>query len=139
MRYQKVDQTYILKIDKGESFVDSVTKLCEQEDIKNAILSGIGAVEWVKCGYYELPTKTYHFKEYDEIVEVVNLTGNVMIKEDGLFVHAHGTFSNKENETFGGHIEDMRVGVTLEIMLTPLSSTIERTYDEEIGLYLLNI
>ncbi len=139
MHYQKVDQIYVLKIDKGESFVHSVSELCKQEGIKNATLSGIGAVEWVKCGYYELPTKTYHFKEYDEIVEVVQVTGNVMIKESGLFVHAHGTFSNKDNETFGGHVEDMRVGVTLEIILTPLSSAIERTYDEEIGLYLMNI
>ena len=139
MKYVETDGKYLLKIEKGESFVDSLTAFCIDKNIENAHLIGIGAVEYVKCGYYDLPNKDYLFKEYDEIVEVTNVTGNIIKKEDSLFVHAHGTFSNKDNEVFGGHIEDMRVGVVLEIILTPLSSAIERSYDEEIGLYLMDI
>lgn len=139
MKFKKVENQYILKIEKGELVHASIHEFCNEHEIANASLAGIGAVEWVRCGYYDLPKKEYLFKEYDEIVEVASYLGNVMVKEGSLFVHAHGTFSNRNNEVFGGHVDEMRVGVVLEVILTPLSSKIERTYDEEIGLYLMNI
>ena len=139
MKFKKVDERYILKIEKGELVHEAITQFCNEHDIKNAALQGIGAVEWVRCGYYDLPNKDYLFREYDEIVEVTSYLGNMMQKGNGLFVHAHGTFSNLKNEVFGGHVDEMRVGVVLEVILTPLSSTIARTFDDDIGLYLMDL
>ena len=139
MKFQKVDERYVLKIEKGELVHASIHEFCNQHEITNAVIEGIGAVEWVRCGYYDLPTKEYLFKEYDEIVEVTSYLGNVMKKEDSIFVHAHGNFSNTENQVFGGHVDEMRVGVVIEVILTPLASTIKRTFDEKIGLYLMDI
>ena len=139
MRYKKVENQYILKIEKGELVHASIHEFCNENGIKNASLEGIGAVEWVRCGYYDRDTKEYLFKETEEVVEVVSYLGNVMIKEDSIFVHAHGSFSDESNVMFGGHVDEMRVGVVMEIILKPLSSKIERKFDEEIGLYLMDV
>lgn len=137
MKYTKTDDRYIIKIERGEDVLATLTSFCEQEGIKNALLTGIGAVEWVSCGSYELSTKKYHFTEYDEMVEVVSMTGNVALKEGRPFLHVHAVFTDTKNKAFGGHVQEMRVGVVLEVVLTPLSSSIVRELDEDIGLFLM--
>jgi predicted DNA-binding protein with PD1-like motif len=139
MRTTKAGVTYVIRIDKGEEVVKSLTEFCAAEHIKSATFTGIGAVEWLKCGYYALDEKKYYFKEYDQLIEVVSLTGNVMQKDSAPTIHVHGVFTDTTNTAFGGHIVEMRVGVVLEVMLTPLQSSISRTHDDCIGLYLLNI
>lgn len=140
MRYQKIARDYMLRIDQGELIQASLREFCNQHEIVNATVSGIGAVEWVRCGYYDLTAREYRFTEYDdEVVEVTSYLGNIMKKEDTIFVHAHATFSDTQNTVFGGHVDEMRVGVVLEVVVCPLPSTITRTFDENTGLYLMDI
>ena len=138
MRYSKADTTWVIKLEKGEEVVQSLTEFCISEHIQNGVLSGIGAVDVLKCGYYALSEKKYYFTEYTELVEVASLSGNIMLKEGIPFIHMHGVFTDTKNNAFGGHVAEMRVGVVLEVILTPLSSVITRIYDESIGLYLMN-
>lgn len=139
MKHKQVDDRFILKIEQGEKVHQALTQFCDDHNIQNAIISGIGAASQVTCGYYDLQQREYRFKEYVDLVEVVSYQGNIMIKEGSLFVHAHGTFSDTDNQVFGGHVEEMTVGVVMEIILTPLGSSITRTFDENTGLYLMNI
>ena len=139
MQYQKIQDKYIIRIDKGELVHATLHQFCNEHDIKNALISAIGAVEFVRCGIYDLTARAYNFEEYEQIVEVVSYTGNIAPNVDGLFVHAHGTFSDHGNSVFGGHVDEMRVGVVLEVTLEPLPSQMTRTYDEQTGLYLLNL
>jgi len=137
MKFTKVEEKYVIKIERGEEVIATLTEFCRNEGIRNAHFSGIGAVQGLSCGYYALDEKKYYFTQYDELVEVVSLTGNVALKEGEPFLHMHGVFTDTTNIAFGGHIEKMSVGVVLEIVLEVLPSTIERNYDEGIGLYLL--
>lgn len=139
MKTYNTDGLHILKIEKGENVIASIVAFCAAANIENATFTGIGAVEWLSCGYYALDEKKYYFTEYNSLIEVASLTGNVMLKDGKPTAHAHGVFTNTKNEAFGGHIEEMRAGVVLEVVLTPLSSNIERTHDECIGLYLMSI
>ncbi len=139
MHSLKTDNTIILRIDKGEDVVKSITEFCKKEGIGNAHFNGIGAVETLTCGYYNLEEKQYHFTDYAEPLEVVSLTGNVMLRDGSPFVHVHGVFTDTENKAFGGHVVEMRVHVVLEVMLTPLSSKIERHMDDCIGLALMKL
>jgi predicted DNA-binding protein with PD1-like motif len=139
MYYGETSGKYLLKIEKDELVVETITRFCKEHGVKNALISGIGAVKWLKCGYYALEEKEYHFTEYTELVEVVSLTGNVMQKEGLPFVHMHGVFTDTKNVAFGGHIVEMRVGVVLEVVLEPLASAYERLPDECIGLSLMDL
>ncbi len=139
MHALKTPTTIILRIDKGEEVVKSITDYCVRENIANAYFSGIGAVDVLTCGYYNLEEKQYHFKEYAEPLEVVSLSGNVMLKDGTPFVHVHGVFTDIENRAFGGHIVEMHVHVVLEVMLTPLSSRVVRIHDDCIGLSLMEL
>ena len=139
MEYKKIDGKYIIRINKGENVMEFLTNWCEEKGIHSGVLSGIGAVEFASCGYYNLEEKKYYFTQYNTMLEVLSMTGNVAIKEGKPFLHVHAVFSGEDNKAFGGHVEEMRVGVVLEVVLEPLSKEIVREHDECIGLYLMNL
>lgn len=137
MKYTKTNNTYQLTIAKGEEVISTLTQFCVEQGISNAWLSGLGAVESLTCGYYALSEKKYYFTDYEQLLEVVSLTGNVMLKEGEPFLHVHGVFTGEDNNAFGGHVKQMVVGVTLEVILRAQDTTIERHLDEDIGLFLM--
>ena len=138
MRHSKNNQGYVLILDRGENVIESVTNFAKGEGIQNARFSVIGAVDFVSCGYYALDEKKYYFKQYDKMLEVASATGNIMLKDGQPFVHLHTVFTDTDNSAFGGHVEEMRVGVTLEIMITTLDSQLSRQLNDDIGLYLID-
>ena len=125
-------------MEQGEPVLATLTNFAKEQGIQNAAFSGIGAVKDVTCGYYALDEKKYYFTDYPELVEVVSMTGNVMLKEGEPFLHVHAVFTDTKNEAFGGHVQEMVVGVTLEVVLEKFDTQIERELDEPIGLFLMN-
>jgi predicted DNA-binding protein with PD1-like motif len=137
MHYTQRERIYVLRIERGEEVIKTITDLCKREGVANAFFRGIGAVEGLTCGYYALTEKEYHFTHYAEMVEVASLTGNITLKDGEPFVHAHGVFTNTKNEAFGGHIKEMVSGIVVEIVLEVLDSNIERVHDDATGLFLM--
>ena len=52
MEYRKFGSTYILRIDRGEEILASITTLCNAEKIRLGSVSGIGAVGEVTLGVF---------------------------------------------------------------------------------------
>ena len=137
--FQKIDDaTYCIALPREAKVIETLTNFCIEQRVHNGYFSGIGAVDQLSCGYYDLPEKVYRFSEYNELLEVVSLQGNIILKDDVPFIHAHGTFTNTDNQAFGGHLQEMRVGITLEVFLHALPSTLKRSHDEYSGLYLID-
>ena len=134
---------YVLRLERGEEIVQTLTDFCTQKGITNAVFRAIGAIEKIKMGYYDLPSKKYGWKTYDEAMEVASMTGNVALVEDVPFVHVHAVLSGiapgTENQPVGGHIFEANVAVTLEVHLTAYTEAISRVLDEDIGLKLLQL
>lgn len=139
MRHQKTGDKHIIRLDKGEKVLNSLTAWCEESDIHAGFFRGIGAVEYASFGYYDLKEKQYHFTEYNEMLEVASMQGNVALKEGKPFLHVHAVFSGPDNNARGGHVEEMTVGVVLEVVLEPLSEKLDRAHDEDIGLFLMDL
>lgn len=118
--------------------ISSMTTFCQNHNIHAGYFQGIGAVSDITCGWYDLATRSYEFTEYKGLFEVVSMHGNIAYKEDELFIHLHGVFTDTKNQAFGGHVKEMTVGITLEIFLYPLPGVTHRSYDERSGLYLID-
>ena len=58
MQFQKVGKDYLINIDKDEKVVETLTRFCKENGIKNAKLSGIGAVKKTEIGAYDLPRRS---------------------------------------------------------------------------------
>ncbi|MBI2098705.1 MAG: DNA-binding protein [Candidatus Wildermuthbacteria bacterium] len=128
---------YVLRADVGEEVIESLAKFCRQENIDAAKFFAIGAAKELKLGWYDVDAKEYTWKEFSEKLEIVSLLGNVSWKENEIIVHAHGSFSNQQMQLVGGHVARLLVGGACEIVLEKLEGRIEKVYDEETGLYLM--
>ena len=141
MNHVSSDTGMLIKLERGEELIATLTGLCVEENIQNAVFSGIGAVERVKIGYYDLAKREYFFRSEPGVFEVASMQGNVALVDGKPFIHAHAVLSRCDEtlECIGAHIKEAYVAVTLEIFLAELDSAVERKLDETIGLKLLSV
>lgn len=141
MRSRDVEQGFIIRLEKGEKLIATLADFCETEGIKGATFTGIGAVEKVKIGYYDLPKREYVFRDEPSVFEVASMQGNVALVDGKPFIHAHAVLSRCDEtcECIGAHIKEAYVAVTLEVFLTPFDVPLSRKLDDAIGLKLLDI
>lgn len=128
---------YTLRLDPGEEFIAAIQAFCEERGIKNAWFSALGSAKELELAYYNLERKEYQPKAIQEDVEILNITGNIALKEGKVFCHAHGVFSRADMSTLGGHINLCVISATCEVQLDAREGDAQRTFDETIGLHIL--
>jgi predicted DNA-binding protein with PD1-like motif len=141
MRHIKTEKGFIITLARGEELIAALTQWCADNGVMNAVFQGIGAVERVQIGYYDLGKKEYFFRSDDGVFEVASMQGNVALVERKPFIHAHAVLSRCDDslECIGAHVKEAHVAVTLEVFLTPLETSVSRTLDGAIGLKLLDL
>ena len=140
MEYKEVGEHYVLKLEKGEDIIEKLTEFCKKEDLRSGYFSGIGALEEVEIGYYDVKGRKYHTKKLkEEHIELLSLKGNVSLDQDSkIKIHAHVVISDKNLNARGGHLVRGIVSVTCEIVFIEFDKTIKRKHNDRIGLQLLD-
>lgn len=129
-------------LERGEEFISAISSYCEEHDIHWATLQGIGAVENVEIGYYDLENGEYVFRSEAGPFEVASMSGNISeIDDEKPVVHAHAVLSRCDEslECIGGHLKKAFVAVTLEVVMWEVTQPLIRRYDDETGLNLISI
>jgi predicted DNA-binding protein with PD1-like motif len=139
MQFQKVKNSYIVHVEKGEKVVESLTNFCKQNNIHSAQLAGIGAVKNIDIGAYDIDTKDYIHRVFDEILELLSFQGNIALKDGEPFLHAHITLGNHDMEVFGGHLFEMEVAAVGEFIIHDFQNETHRKLNEDIGLATLSL
>ncbi|HTE57121.1 MAG TPA: PPC domain-containing DNA-binding protein [Verrucomicrobiae bacterium] len=141
MTYRFDGYNWLVRFDRGEKLIEGLTKLVKDENIKGVWVSGLGAAEGAEVGFYNLETKAYQWKKLDGLLEITSLQGNVAWEDDQPVLHIHGTFSDHSLQAFGGHIKELHVGGTCEVLLHRWyeQEGLHRTLDSQTGLHLLDL
>lgn len=127
----------IIVINRNDELMVQLTKHAKEWNLKSAWLSGLGGAGMVTLGFYDVEAKAYGWKEFNEPMEILNLTGNLAWVDGEPFWHVHGTFSGRDLTAVGGHVKELVVGLTSEILITPLNTPLTRMFDDETGLKLI--
>ena len=132
------EESLIVVLNKGDRLIETITHLVEKHEIKGGFISGIGALSNVELGYYQLEKKTYLRKTFQEDdYELLSLKGNITLKENAPYVHVHAVLGRKDFSTFGGHLFEATVAVTVELTIVPFGKMPRREINEAIGLALI--
>ena len=75
-------------------------------------------------------------KNFNEDYELTSLIGNVSTKDNKPFLHIHVNISNQKCQAFGGHLFSGDIIATGEIKIFITDTEINRSYNDETGLYL---
>ena len=84
----------ILRLDKGEDVFISLYEIIKQENIQSCWINGIGLLEEVEIGSYDLEKKEYNRCKLDGTYELTSLMGNLSTKEGMPFLHLHVSLSD---------------------------------------------
>lgn len=132
------DQHILAVFDRGEKIVAGLTQVAKTHQVDGATLFGLGALEKVELGYYDLHKKEYLRKTFDETdYELISLQGNFSWRDGDYFTHVHASLSGPDFKVFGGHLLEAEVAVTAEVSIIPLGRLPERKANESIGLDLI--
>lgn len=123
------------KLSHGCDLLEEITNICINENIRLARIEALGAVQKACIGYYDQKSREYQFIDLNEHLEIINLVGNVSLKNDKPIVHAHITFSDQSGRAYGGHLAPGTIVFACELMLEAFDGPdFVRGLDEMTGL-----
>lgn len=137
MEYRKFDDTYVVRLNKGEEVIESLKDLCKNENIELAEIIGLGASNLVEIGVFNVNTKEYNTKIFEGMFEITSLIGNVTRKDGEVYLHIHINFGDEEGLIKGGHLVRSIISATSEIVVRRINGKVGRKLSNEIGLNLL--
>ena len=138
MEFRRFNDAYVVRMDRGEEVMETLTALCEQEGIRLASVKAIGAVDRAVVGLYDVGEKVYHKKEFTEPMELTSLLGTVTEKDGKPYLHLHATFCDANMQAHGGHVNALHISATCEMVLRLLPGQVGRRLDEVTGLNLFD-
>ena len=89
MDYRKHQDTYIVRMDRGEEVVDCLKRLCRACGISLAQVSAIGAADRAEIGLYNVEKQQYIKTELEGEMEVISILGSVTVKDGDVYLYGY--------------------------------------------------
>ncbi|MEM0015339.1 MAG: DUF296 domain-containing protein [Zestosphaera sp.] len=111
-----------VKLEEGSTLPEALEQRILSEGLKGGLIAGVGGFRRAEIGYYNPLTSEFTREVMEapenEILEVLSLLGNYMVRSDGsLSMHIHVTLGIKDAGAKGGHLIKAAVRPYLELFL----------------------
>lgn len=135
MEYRKFGNDYVVRIDRGEEVLESISSVCKKENIRLGTVSGIGALNSVTLGVFDYSQFKFLSETYTGAYEIASCSGNISEMNGDNYLHIHMTVGNvSTDEVHAGHLTKAIVSLTGEFFLHKLDGSVDREYSPEVGL-----
>ena len=139
MKYRRIEDTIIARIDRGEEILEKMKEIALKENIKLANVNALGATDDFTVGVYNVEEQKYYSNSFKGAFEIVSLTGSINTMNGEYYAHIHMSAADDQGRTFGGHLNRAVVSATCEMFISIIYGKIDRFRDEETGLNLLDL
>ena len=136
MEYARFDNTIVARIDRGEEIQEQLKNIALKEDIRLAQISALGAVGDFTVGVFHTAERKYYANSFTGDWEIVSLTGSISRMGGEYYAHLHMSAGGTDGAVVGGHLNRAVVSATCEMFITVLDGTVERRFDDAVGLNL---
>src|SRR6056297_1456579 len=137
MKEYSVKNVFLGRLQKGDDLLKEITAFVKEKNIETGFINVIGAATKAVFGYYDMQSEEYEFITREGEFEILNVSGNVSIKDGEPMVHAHILFADNEGNTFGGHLAEGTKVFAAELYIQELEGKAPvRKFDKETGLTL---
>ncbi len=133
----KAGRAFVGRLATGADLVAEIEHFCLEREVTAAQVTVVGAVRRASYAYYDQRELRYLELETDAHHEITGFVGNVSLRDDKPFLHAHATFADADGATVGGHLRRGTEVFSAEVMIRELGDvSLVRLPDEETGLAL---
>lgn len=123
------------RLDFGCDLLEELNRLATESGVRLGRIEAIGAVQKARIGYYDQKARVYQFVDFDKGLEIVQLIGNISLKDAKPFVHAHITLADDAGKALGGHLAPGTIVFACEFVIEVLEGPeFKRSLDEQTGL-----
>ena len=128
---------FVGRLETGSDLVEEIERYCAEQGVLAAQVTVIGAVRRAAYAYYEQGDHRYLELSSETHHEIVGFTGNVSMRDDRPFLHAHATFADASGACVGGHLLRGCEVFAAEVMIREITGVeLVRHPDEATGLAL---
>ncbi|MFD6953385.1 hypothetical protein A6A08_26065 [Nocardiopsis sp. TSRI0078] len=131
-------RTFLLVMDKGDEAFEQITGFAEANGVTAASLTAIGAASHVTLGYFDRDTSEYRYTSFDEQLEIASCIGDIADNQGGAALHAHIVLGREDSTALAGHLKELRVFPTMEVVLTETPAHLRKRVDPQTGLALIS-
>lgn len=133
MEFKKFGSKYVVRLDKGDEILNSITEFCKQTKVSLGNITGIGACDKAVLGVFDCKTQTHIEKEFSGHYEISSLLGNITNLNGEPFVHAHICLSGSDYSTIGGHLHSAVINIIGEIIIDIIDGEVGREFNSSVG------
>ncbi|MDD1760397.1 MAG: DNA-binding protein [Methanothrix sp.] len=126
----------LARLDHGADILHQAGRLAKEEGIKTGILTAIGALSLAELAYYDQASLEYRKIPVEGPVELLSCLGNISIRDEQPFVHAHAVLADSQGRVLGGHLITGTVFAAELCLQEFLGEPFKREYDSVTGLHL---
>lgn len=130
----KIKKTHLIRLFKDAPIMQSLAEFQVKQQIPFGSITAIGAVKEADIGFYHLHSKTYDHKIVAGDTELISLLGNLSWKDGQPIVHCHIAMGCEDFSVVGGHLFEAKVAVTVECWIHEYEASLQRAFDDSIGL-----
>ena len=135
-----VGRVIVGRIMPDEDIFDAIIEIIKKHNVKSGLINVIGAFKKFTIGYFDLETKEYNFKTFDEPVELISCMGNISYKDGEPLIHIHVTIGRGDYSIIGRHLSQPSIiSVTGEVYIYEIDQKLIRTNDPQFDLSLLDL
>jgi predicted DNA-binding protein with PD1-like motif len=132
------EKVYAVIFSKGDDAMSGLTDFAIQNHIQDAHFTGIGAVSGATLAWLDPAAKIYHRIPVTQQVEVLSLVGDMTTFNGKPVVHMHAVLGKPDGATIGGHVFELDVNPTLEVIVTVNTVPLKRKLDDASGMKVID-
>jgi predicted DNA-binding protein with PD1-like motif len=129
---------YAVIFGKGDEAFSGLLDFAEKYHVTSAHFTAIGALNGATLAWFDPQRKMYKKIPIDGQVEVIGMSGDIGLYQGKPVVHTHMIVGTRDGATRGGHVLEAFVSPTLEVMVTVDPITMQKRFDPETDLTLID-
>lgn len=135
---QNGQKEYAVIFYKGDEAFSGLSDFARQYHVASAHFTAIGAVSAASLAWFDPGRKMYKSIPYTGQMEVVSMIGDIALYKGQPAVHTHAVLGLPDGTTRGGHVIEMHIRPTLEVMVTVDPKDLHKRFDPETDLTLID-
>jgi predicted DNA-binding protein with PD1-like motif len=123
---------------QGDEAFSGLLEFAEKYHVTSAHFTAIGALSGATVAWFDPQRKMYKKVPIVGQHEVIGMSGDIALYQGKPVVHTHMVVGGPDGTTQGGHVLDAYVSPTLEVMVTVDPKAMQKRFDPETDLTLID-
>jgi hypothetical protein len=123
---------------QGDEAFSGLVEFAEKYHVTSAHFTAIGALNGAVLGWFDPGRKMYKKIPINGQQEAIGMSGDIALYQGKPIVHTHMAVGSSDGTAHGGHVLEAHVSPTLEVMVTVDPVTMQKRFDPETDLTLID-